>query len=78
MAGFFLVIAIIPGTRMYLKWPYHYVKCGMQPPVLLVHTPNLTMYSVPGDYSFGNLFFYDDFLCSTQEAADKGYRQFGH
>lgn len=77
VAGFLLVVAIIPNTRMYLKWPYYYAKCGMHAPVLLMYTPNLTMYTLPEDYTFAGVSFYDDFLCTPQEAIDKGYRQFG-
>lgn len=77
-----LLLAIVvtlyamPGTRLYVQWPYAYVKCGWKAPVVTSNLMGGRLYTLPGKYSFTGLAFNSGFYCTEQEAIDNNYQRY--
>ncbi|MCY1541187.1 hypothetical protein D9M68_768650 [compost metagenome] len=71
-----VALYLLPDTRLYIQWPYAYIKCGWKAPVVTSNLMGGRLYTLPDNYSFTGLAFSSGFYCTEQEAIDNNYQRY--
>ena len=70
--GIILALWVYPFTRSYIEYPFHFVRCGFQAPIIGTAFAGSPRYRLPSDENY-RIGWGTEFFCSEQEAQQAGF-----